>query len=97
MTMFRPSSLASVSMRPDPSSSSASRSRIRLPSSGWPNSRPLNMIVTFTLWPSFRNFMTLRVLVSKSPGPIFGRYFISLSRCCSSYASTPSPFAPRRT
>ncbi len=37
------------------------------------------MIVTLTLWPSPRNFSTLRVLVSKSPGPILGRYFISLT------------------
>ena len=36
------------------------------------------MIVIFTLWPSPRNSATLRVLVSKSPVPIFGRYFISL-------------------
>ena len=39
---------------------------------------PRNMIVTLTLWPSFRNSATLRVLVSKSPRPILGRYFISL-------------------
>src|SRR5947208_2983083 len=36
------------------------------------------MIVIFTLWPSPRNFDTWRVLVSKSPEPILGRYFISL-------------------
>ena len=48
------------------------------PSSGWAISRPRNMIVTLTLWPSPRNCSTLRVLVSKSPAPILGRYFISL-------------------
>ena len=35
--------------------------------------------MTFTLWPSSMNRMTLRVLVSKSPLPIFGRYFTSLT------------------
>ena len=57
---------------------SATWSRIFMPSSGWDTSRPRNMIVTFTLWPSARNSATLRVLVSKSPCPILGRYFISL-------------------
>ena len=37
------------------------------------------MIVTLTLLPLPRNSSTLRVLVSKSPGPILGRYFISLT------------------
>ena len=37
-----------------------------------------NMIVTFTLCPSDRNLSTFLVLVSKSPVPILGRYFISL-------------------
>ena len=72
-------------------------SRILAPSSGWNTSRPLNMIVTLTLWPSERNSATFRVLVSKSPTPILGRYFISLTetldafrrdslaRCFSSY------------
>ncbi len=36
------------------------------------------MIVIFTLWPWPRNSATLRVLVSKSPSLILGRYFISL-------------------
>jgi len=36
------------------------------------------MIVSFTLWPSPRNFSTLAVFVSKSPLPILTRYFISL-------------------
>ena len=49
-----------------------------MPSSGWATSRPRNMIVIFTLWPSPRNFPTERVLVAKSPPPILGRYFISL-------------------
>ena len=37
------------------------------------------MIVTFTLEPCSKKPRTLRVLVSKSPGPILGRYFISLT------------------
>ena len=44
-----------------------------------------------------RNLATWRVLVSKSPGPIFGRYFISLIPTWSSCASIPWPAAPRRT
>ena len=48
------------------------------PAPGGASPGPRNMIVTLTLWPSPRNFSTLRVLVSKSPSPILGRYFISL-------------------
>ncbi len=51
---------------------------MRRPSSGWCISRPRNVSVTLTLWPSCRKRSTLRVFVSKSPLEIFGRYFISL-------------------
>ena len=78
MTMFRPSRRGTDSDLPIPSIWSAIRSRIFLPSSGWNTSRPRNMMVILTLWPSSRNLATCRVLVSKSPSPIFGRYFISL-------------------
>src|ERR1019366_7969527 len=78
MTMLRPSSRGMDSDLPSPSIWSAIRSRIFLPSSGWKTSRPRNMIVILTLWPSSRNLATCRVLVSKSPSPILGRYFISL-------------------
>ncbi len=76
--MLRLSSLGSASILAMPSICSAMRSRIRFPCSGWYTSRPRNMIVILTLCPSPRNLATWRVLVSKSPGPIFGRYFISL-------------------
>src|SRR5664280_1191709 len=79
MTMLRPSSRGTDSDLPRPSIWSAIRSRIFFPSSGWKTSRPRNMIVILTLWPSSRNLATWRVLVSKSPGPILGRYFISLT------------------
>ena len=76
--MFRPSSFGAASTLARSSTFFATSSRIFIPSSGWATSRPRNMIVIFTLCPSPRNLATLRVLVSKSPGPIFGRYFISL-------------------
>ena len=69
MTMFRPSSRPSVSIVADPSICSAIRSRIRLPRSGWTTSRPLNMTVTLTLWPSFRNLSTLSSLGVEVSGP----------------------------
>jgi len=59
------------------------------------------MIVSFTLWPSPRNFSTLAVFVSKSPLPILTRYFISLMEmavdlrrdclacCAASYLNLP--------
>ncbi len=76
--MFRPSRRGKISTRPMWFVASTTWSRIRWPSSGWFISRPRKVSVTFTLWPSSRNFSTLRVLVSKSPFEIFGRYFISL-------------------
>lgn len=76
--MFRPSSLGAASTLAKVCTDSATWSRIFLPRSGWLISRPLNMIVIFTLCPSPKKRATCRVLVSKSPAPIFGRYFISL-------------------
>ena len=77
---------------------SATWSRIRRPSSGWCISRPRNMIVTLTLWPSPRNFSTLRVLVSKSPladlGAVLHLLDGDVARSC---AGTPWPAAPPRT
>ena len=78
MIMLRPSSLGAASTLATAATVSATWSRIRLPSSGWLISRPRNMIVILTLWPSPRKRATCRVLVSKSPTPILGRYFISL-------------------
>ena len=80
MDMLRPSNLGNTSTRPTWATASATLSRMRRPSWGCCISRPRNMIVTLTLLPSPRNASTLRVLVAKSPGPIFGRYFISLTR-----------------
>ena len=76
--MLRPSILGKISTRPTSFTASSTSSRIFLPSSGWYTSRPRKVSVTFTLWPSARNRSTLRVLVSKSPFEILGRYFISL-------------------
>ena len=78
IVMFRPSMRGKISTRPTSFTASSTWSRIFLPSSGWYTSRPRKVRVTFTLWPSARKCSTLRVLVSKSPPPIFGRYFISL-------------------
>ena len=78
MIMLRPSSFGAASILAIEPTCSATWSRSFLPNSGWLISRPRNMIVILTLWPSPRNLVTWRVLVSKSPTPILGRYFISL-------------------
>ncbi len=78
MTMLRPSSRGIDSTLPTAFTVSAMRLRMSCPNCGRSTSRPRNMIVILTLWPSARKPETLRVLVSKSPGPIFRRYFISL-------------------
>ena len=80
--MFLPSSLGEASTLARSALCTATWSKIFMPSSGCATSRPRNMIVIFTLWPSSRNSSTLRVLVSKSPLPILTRYFISLMEIC---------------
>ena len=80
--MLRPSMRGVMSILACSAISSATSSSIRRPSSGCCSSLPRNMIVTFTLLPSERNFSTWRVLVSKSPLLIFGRYLISLMTVC---------------
>src|SRR5580765_7838467 len=54
IVMLRPSSLGTTSTLATWATRSATLSRMRRPSSGCWVSRPLNMIVTFTLWPSPR-------------------------------------------
>src|SRR5687768_15641554 len=78
IVMLRPSRRGDASTLARCLVASATPSRIFIPSSGWATSRPRNMIVSFTLWPSARKCSTFLVLVSKSPLPIFTRYFISL-------------------
>ena len=79
MVMLRPSSLGIDLDPPDVDDRFGHLVEDLAPSSGCCISRPRNMIVTLTLCPSPRNCSTLRVLVSKSPAPILGRYFISLT------------------
>ena len=76
--MLRPSRRGIDSTLPTVLTLSAILLRMFWPNCGRSTSRPRNMIVILTLWPSARKPATLRVLVSKSPGPIFSRYFISL-------------------
>src|SRR5688572_13091969 len=78
IVMLRPSRRGDASTLARCLVASATPSRIFIPSSGWATSRPRNMIVSFTLWPSARKCSTFLVLVSKSPLPILTRYFISL-------------------
>src|SRR5581483_7428697 len=54
MIMLRPSSLGAASTLAPGATWAATWSRIFLPSSGWLISRPRNMIVILTLWPSLR-------------------------------------------
>src|SRR5436305_2203521 len=58
MIMLRPSTLGAASTLARSLTLSATRSRIFSPSSWWLISRPRNMIVIFTLWPSPRNLDT---------------------------------------
>src|SRR5580700_10345287 len=64
IVMLRPSCIGRCSTTPSSESSSASRSRIAVPRSGWVTSRPRNMIVTLTLSLWRRNRSTWCFLVS---------------------------------
>ena len=80
MIMLRPSSLGAASTLADGGRPARRRGRgSSCPSSGWLISRPRNMIVILTLWPSARNRERPGGSWCRSrPVPILGRYFISL-------------------
>ena len=74
MVMLRPSCRGKISTRPTCSTASTTSSRMRRPSSGWCISRPRNVIVTLTLWPSSQeplDLAGLRVEVAlRDLGPV---------------------------
>src|SRR3954452_10687087 len=89
MVMFRPSSLASISILPMSASAAATRSSTALPRSRWAICRPRYIIVTLTLLPSPRNSRACRVLKSKSWSSMPGRNFTSFNwmMCCFFFAA----------